>query len=133
MTGLLGGYSRAFDLVSSQYGWTDKTIKNLTVGRFRQITSAIQQRQYFESRRAQSLVSWQTRLLAQYIAGGYMTDGKGNPALDGAGLIAFDEIEEKQLEESAKLAAEQPVKAPEPKPGSYERAMASLGSPSRWK
>jgi hypothetical protein len=85
-----------------------------------QITSAIRRRQFWEDRRERSLVSWQTRQLATMIAGGYMTDGKGNPALEAASKLAIDAIEAAQLEDQvAKPAA--------PKINSYEKIQQVFG------
>lgn len=87
--------------MSKEYGWTDDQILDLTVRRFRQIVAAIRRRQLFERRERITLNSWMTRQLATFIAGGYMVDGKhGNPALDQARNLAFDDIEKLQLEES---------------------------------
>lgn len=52
-----------------------------------------------------------------------MTSGK-NPALEKAQNIAFDKIEELELEEAAKKLAEIPV---EPRIGSFERLFAGFG------
>jgi hypothetical protein len=106
---LVGGYARAFDLVSTEYGWTDEVIGELPLARFRQITAAIEQRKYIEQRQAQSVVSWQTRTLAQFIAAGYMTDGE-NPAIDAAGQLALDEIEREMIAEAQEQAEVGPKK-----------------------
>lgn len=95
-----------------------------------------------------SLISWQTRQLATYIAAGYMTDGKGNPALDQAQILSFDSIEEAQIEEAQKQTASSPGRDSKGdmfdsegniipilsnvKEASFERFMGSMGSPSRW-
>jgi hypothetical protein len=74
---------------------------DLTVRRFRQITAAIQRRQLIERRQAISLMTWQTRQITSFIAGGYWVDAKkGNPALDAAMRLAFDDIEKAQMEEA---------------------------------
>lgn len=86
--------------MSKEYGWSDDQILDLTVRRFRQIVAAINRRNFLRRREEISLVSWQTRQLATYTAGGYMTDGKGNAALDSAQVLAYDEIEEAQIEEA---------------------------------
>jgi hypothetical protein len=96
---LVGGYARAFDLVSTEYGWTDEVIGELTLARFRQILAAIEHRQYARSRMEQGRISWQTRILSSFIAAGYMTDGE-NPAVTAAQKLAFDEIEQAMLEEA---------------------------------
>jgi hypothetical protein len=73
-------------------------------------------------------------MLAQFIAGGYMTDGKSeNKALTTAQFLAFDEIERKMMEASNKaVASRSESKASEPKPGSYERFLSTFGNPKRW-
>jgi hypothetical protein len=110
----------------------------------RQITTAIQTRHYIERRAEQSRLSWQTRTLAQYIAGGYMTDGKSeNTAFKSAGQIAFDDIERLALSESEARAAEADAAsyqggipprasveevAEKNSNGSYERFMMTVGN-----
>ena len=116
--------------MQKEYGWSDKKINNLTVRRFRQITAAINRRLYFEERRNQSLVTWQTRQLAGFIAAGYMTTGE-NRAIDAAMSLAIDKIEKLQLEEQQKMLADAPLQE-EAKTGSYERFMGSMGTPTRW-
>jgi hypothetical protein len=96
---LVGGYARAFDLISTEYGWTDEVIGDLTLVRLRQITAAIEHRQFALDRKEMSRMTWQTRSLAQFIAAGYMTDGE-NPGLALAGRLAFDEIEQAMIEEA---------------------------------
>lgn len=88
--------------MSKEYGWTDDQILDLTVRRFRQIVAAIQRRNFMKRREEIALISWQTRQLASFVAGGYMIDGKhGNPALDAAQILAYDEIERAQIEEAS--------------------------------
>lgn len=118
-------------MISSEYGWSDEEIYNLTLRRLRQVTAAINRRRYFEDRKQRTLVSWQTRTLAMFTAGGYMTDGKHeNTAIKAAGDIAIDDIEKAQLEE-----AENRPKSFEElvKPGSFEKFLGSMGDPTRWK
>lgn len=78
--------------MASEYGWSDEIIWNLPLGRFRQITASIQQRRFIQVRQENSRFSWLARILAPFIAAGYML-GKDNPALDAAKEIAFDDIE----------------------------------------
>lgn len=79
-----------------------------------------------KDRHDKSMVSWQTRILASFIAGGYMVDGKtGNPALDAAQKLAFDDIEAAQIEDAAKATVKK--KVTEPAIGSYERFMGAFG------
>lgn len=87
--------------MSSEYGWSDEQILDLSVRRLRQIVAAIRRRQLLRRREEISLFSWQTRQLASFTAAGYMTEkGKGNPALDAALRLAFDDIEAAQIEEA---------------------------------
>lgn len=119
--------------MSKTYGWTDETIMDLTVARLRQVLANIQQDAYMEQRSKMSFETWQTRQIATFIAAGYMTDGKkGNPAVDAAQNLAYDEIEQLQLEEAQKAAADAPL-VRENKPGSFERFMGSMGAPATWK
>lgn len=89
-------------------------------------------------------MSWQTRQLAGFIAAGYMTDKGQNPGLEAASSLAFDKIEQLQLQEQEIADRESsPSKFdeegniipifPEPKEASFERLMGSLGNPGRWK
>lgn len=98
-------------------------IWDLPLGRFRQITAAIQQRRYFASREESSRTSWLARTLATFIAGGYMTDGKSeNKAVQTASKLAYDDIEAAALSE-----AEAPAVVPENGIGSFERFMGMMG------
>lgn len=135
--------------MSKEYGWTDDQILDLTVKRFRQIVAAINRRNFMRRREEITLISWQTRNLASFIAGGYMTDGKGNPALDSATVLAFDEIEAEQIKEaqvnnaSSRFGNAQGApkfdengdiinEGPEPTQGTFERFMGSMGNPYQW-
>jgi hypothetical protein len=121
----VGGYSAAYDLVASEYGWTDEQIGDLPLVRLRQITAAIQTRRYFAAREENSRTSWMTRTLASFIAGGYMTDGKSeNKAATMASQLAIDE--EDRLLLGATLDGS--VGPKENKPGSYESFMTKLGA-----
>jgi hypothetical protein len=97
-----------------------------------------------------ALLSWQTRQLATYIAAGYMTDGKGNPALDSAQTLAYDDIERAQIEEALErdtrggslvwgknendedVIVEIVPDLSKVKAGSFEAFMGSMGDPTRW-
>lgn len=72
---LLGGFSRAFDLISSQYGWTDEAILDLTVGRTRQIIAAIGERMRNQDTVKRLYIEWQTKTLG-FIMSGLAWDGK---------------------------------------------------------
>lgn len=90
-----------------------------------QIVAAIRTREFYEDRRNRSLISWSTRMIAIMVAGGYMTDGKDNPALDMAFKLAIDEIETAQLDDAEKLQTKK--KITEPALGSYERFASAFG------
>lgn len=122
--------------MSEAYGWTDDEIHNLTLRRFRQITSAIRRRRYQEERERKLLASWQTRTLATWIAAGFMTEeGKENPALAEAQKIAIDKIEETLIKEQNEFSdrgemieeGDDGISV-----GSFEKFMGSMGSPERW-
>lgn len=71
------------------------------------------------------LLSWQTRILSQFIAATIQVEeGKENSALDAAGKIALDELETEELEMVSRKAEASPI-ITENAPGSYERLMAS--------
>jgi hypothetical protein len=117
-----------FDLISSEYGWSDKKILKLRIRRLRQIIAAISRRRYFEDRKVKSLASWQTRMTAQYIAAGYMiAEGKENEGLAMAQVLAFDEIEKQQLEELSRAAKDIPLED-SVKAGSFERMMGLMST-----
>lgn len=109
-----------FDLISSEYGWSDKKILNLPLPRFNQILAAIRTRMWLHKREQDSRFSWQTRVLAQYIAGGWMVEGE-NTAVGEAAKIAFDDIE------AAMLGITKEPTSSEPKAGSFERLMGFIG------
>jgi len=74
---------------------------DLPLLRFRQIIAAIRRRQMMERRQAIALASWQTRQITTFTAAGFMVEkDKPNEALEIAQMLAFDEIEKAQLEES---------------------------------
>lgn len=112
--------------MSSEYGWTDEVIGNLPLGRFRQITAAIQTRRYFQERAENSRISWLTRTLAGYIVGGYMAEAKDKqPSLDAISQLSLDDVEAEYLRAGAGLPA--PAKSAEPRAGSFERLMGLMG------
>ncbi len=74
---------------------------------------------FYQQREARSLVSWQTRVLSQFIASGYMVKkGEENKALQHAQTLGYDAIDRVL----AGGQAEEGV-AKENKPGSFERLM----------
>lgn len=111
--------------MSSEYGWTDEQIGELALARFRQIVAAIQLRRWQAHREDSSRLSWQTRILAQYVAAGYMIEkGKPNTALENASYLGYDDIERAMAEASDTASA-----APkENRPGSFERLVGWSGA-----
>jgi hypothetical protein len=65
---LVGSFARAFDLISSEYGWDDEVILDKTLKRIRQILAAITLRRKEEQRQQRLIISWQTRSLAMVMA-----------------------------------------------------------------
>jgi hypothetical protein len=112
--------AQTYDLISSEYGWTDEVIGDLAVCRFQQIGAAIQLRRYEDERAENLRASWMTRTLAGFIAAGYMVEGE-NPAMESASKLTLDPVE-------AVLLGQQPVKPKENAAGSYERFMSVLGA-----
>lgn len=120
---MVGGFATAYDLVSSEYGWTDEQIGELALGRFRQTVAAIQLRRWRDQRDEASRVSWQTRTLAQYIAAGYMIQkGAPNTALDNAQFLGYDDVERAMVEAPGSSKTPRENKA-----GSFERLMGWAG------
>lgn len=123
---MVGGFSTAYDLVASEYGWTDEQIGELPLVRLRQITATIQRRRFLNSREENARFSWLGRNIAQFVAAGFMVaEGQENKALAQAGLLAMDDIERAMLKD---VAAEPSVK--ENAPGSYEKFMRFAGGMS---
>lgn len=67
---MVGTFARAFDLISSEYGWDDEVILDKTLKRIRQILAAITLRRKEEERQQRLIISWQTRSLAMVMAAG---------------------------------------------------------------
>lgn len=68
-------------------------------------------------------VSWLARTLSQYIAAGYMTDGKRpNTALESAAVLGYDDIERAIMTSPAVTQAPK-----ENKKGSFEKLTSFLG------
>ncbi len=113
---LVGGWARAFDLVASEYGWSDDQILDLTVARLRQIVQAITVRQASFDKRNRAYITWQTKELSSFIAAAGSSSAEQADALMGAvSKISMDPADE--VEEAPK----------ENLPGSYERAMSLFG------
>ena len=80
--GVVGGFARAFDLISSEYGWPDDAILDLPVARFRQIVAAIQIRVKRDIQIHAAIVEWQTKILGSVTAATIeMAEGVDNPVL----------------------------------------------------
>lgn len=121
-TGLVGGYSEVFDLISAEYGWSDATIMELTVARARQIVATIQTREIQRNRHEYRLTSWMTRTISQHIAAGYMLgEDVENTTLKNAAYISYDPVERLVL----KNAPEAPKENTE---GSFERLMGAFSN-----
>jgi len=60
-------FARTFDLISSEYGWTDDQILDVTLGRLRQIRDVLFERRAEERDQQIDLVEAQTRQLAASI------------------------------------------------------------------
>lgn len=74
---------------------------------------------FYQQREARALVSWQTRILSQYIAGGYWTKkGEENKMLTRAQTLGFDAIDRVLAGGEASGGGVR-----ENKPGSFERLM----------
>ncbi len=65
---LVGPIARAFDLISSEYGWDDEIILNKTLKRIRQILASITLRKKQNQKEQRLSLSWQTRSLAMVMA-----------------------------------------------------------------
>lgn len=61
-------FARTFDLLASEYGWTDETVLDLTLGRLRQCREIVFERQAEERRRDLSVREVELRILAQFMA-----------------------------------------------------------------
>ena len=61
-------FARTFDLISSEYGWTDQTILDLTLGRFRQIRDVLFERRAEDRRDRLRDKEVEVRTLAMFSA-----------------------------------------------------------------
>lgn len=124
----MGGFASQFDLISSEYGWSDQQIGELPFMRFQQIVSAISLRRANKVREENYRFSWLARNLSQFVAAGYMVEGE-NPAIQQASTLAFDKVEREMLAHQAAIQESQPTKvhAPvEPVRGSFEKLMGLM-------
>lgn len=62
-------FARTFDLLASQYGWTDEEILDLTMSRMRQAREIIWEREAEERRRDLTVRETELRTLTSFIAG----------------------------------------------------------------
>ncbi len=102
---LLGGFSRAFDLFSSEYGWTDDVIQDLCISRFRQIFCAIKERKWNAEINKKEAMGWQIRTVAEFIAAttpwSEGEDGKfTNSLVEAARMTGLNKRQRKQVRES---------------------------------
>lgn len=75
-------FARTFDLISSEYGWTDDQILQLTIGRFRQVRDVLMERSQEERRERLQEKEMEVRALAQFMA-------RSNKALAAARTLQF--------------------------------------------
>ena len=115
----MGGFSTAFDLISSEYGWSDEKILDLTLARMQQIVAAITVRKSQAIRDRKLEVSWHVRTLASFIAAGYMTEDTAG--LDAANSLTIDDIERQIME------SDLPEPPKEARSGSTETLMRAFG------
>lgn len=123
---LLGGFSRAFDLIASEYGWSDESLQDLTLSRIRQCVAAITERKTLEERKHKDLIRWQTRNICFFIANTLIVkEGSENTLAKLAQELTF-RPEKKKPEV---LTEEEQVfgKKVEPTVGSYERFQGLFG------
>lgn len=99
---LLGGFSRALDLISSEYHWVDEQILDLSLTRFRQIFAAIKERKWGEALQRKELSAWQIRTVCEFIACTVPFQGEEgeevkNPLLHAARFIGLNSKQRKEL------------------------------------
>jgi hypothetical protein len=124
----VGAFAEEFDLISSQYGWTDEQILDLPFGRYMQIISAIRIRKYMDNREENARISWLGRAITSFVAAGYMTDGD-NPAIEMANQLSIDDIEHALLSYDSAEAwkpGDKAIVKNEPSAGSFETLMRAL-------
>lgn len=116
----MGGFSSAFDLISSEYGWQDSAILELTLARMQQIVASISIRKAQANRERKLELSWAVRTVSSFVAAGYMVEGE-NKGLDAANNLTLDDIEKKIMD------ADLPEPPTEARAGSTETLMRALG------
>lgn len=116
--------TKAFDLISAEYGWSDDVILDLTLRRIRQIVSAISQRQFLQRRLTDQQITWMARVVTSFMVATTPTEKAGQ--LDGlhqaANRLAFgtESVPESEQEETN-----------EPTRGSYEKFTSMMFGRSR--
>lgn len=131
--GLLGGFSRAFDLIQAEYGWGDAVLLDMPLRRLRQCVAAINERMKLIDERRRRMVEWQTRSLASFIAATIPAGKKGekNPLLEAAHNLSMtgnpdiptetvDEFDPANHEAAVRRAAGRNPR------GSFERLMKGM-------
>lgn len=119
-SGVLGGFSRCFDLISSEYGWNDRRIGRLRLSRLRQIVAVILERKRYQIRHQEDLAIAQTRMICAYIAATVPVEqGQTNELLESAWTIG----ERKGEEPAVPKPTQQERVLAHLVPGSYEQAM----------
>jgi hypothetical protein len=91
-TSVVGPFAEAFDLVSSEYGWSDEQILDTPLCRLVQISSAISQRKDDEFYVRTRVIEWHARAVSVVVASGISED-----ALAGAKALRFfpeDEVDD---------------------------------------
>lgn len=73
------------DLIAGAYGWSDERILSLTLRRLRQVTAAIQRRQWLDDLNRRRIETAKLRAVCTYIAATMqLAEGAHNPMLDAA-------------------------------------------------
>ena len=130
---LLGGFSRACDLISSEYEWTDGQILDLPLRRIRQVCAAIAERRWATDLQARRLATVQLRTVCSWIAMTVPVDeGKENPLLaatsditlgEGTGPAETPDVDNDDADDLPDGPPEYEADT-EPEVGSYERMQA---------
>jgi hypothetical protein len=94
-------WAATFDLIASEYGWTDEQILDLTLGRMRQIREVILMRRDADYRRTVRLEEMKVRniVAATFAAAG---NRKGARGAEGISFLPPDEAEKKSKVASIK-------------------------------
>ena len=123
---LLGGFSRAFDLIASEYGYSEESLHDLTLARIRQCVAAITERKTLEDRKQKDLIRWQTRNICFFVANTLMIkEGSENTLAKLAQELTFrpQKVDPETLTEEEQVFG----KKIEPTVGSYERFQGVFG------